>query len=277
MSDFFEDSRVETIGENHVEKLRSFEDREARRILKSYSRVRQELQDRLLMLDASSYSAQKTRAALYQIELALTEMSRSLGVEMKSSANELIGISLDDLKTELNAFDSHFNGAVTSINLDALRIQTDTSNFLFNRYQSSLTQYAESMRAQFSQSLMDATSMQLNYSETVSRIGKTFIGEEWRLHRIVRTELHNVYSQGKLAGMSDLSQSTMPDLKKTLYHPMDSRTGDDTKRLARRNPIVPIDEPFIESSTGKRREYMAPPNRPNDRAILIPYRESWKK
>ena len=57
---------------------------------------------------------------------------------------------------------------------------------------------------------------------------------------------------------------------------MDKRTGEDSKILARNNPIVPIDEPFVENSTGKELVYMHPPNRPNDRAIMIPYRDSWR-
>lgn len=75
----------------------------------------------------------------------------------------------------------------------------------------------------------------------------------------------------------DEGDGEIPDLKKTLFHPMDNRTGKDSKRLSQNNPIVPINEPFIEYSTGKKLEYMAPPNRPNDRAILIPYRDEWKK
>ena len=83
----------------------------------------------------------------------------------------------------------------------------------------------------------------------------------------------------QLRGMQQLwgeGQGAIPDLKKTLFHRMDKRTGKDSKWLAQHNPIVPIDEPFVESSLGHEVSYMAPPNRPNDRAILIPYRDGWK-
>ena len=70
-------------------------------------------------------------------------------------------------------------------------------------------------------------------------------------------------------------EGTIPDLKKTLYHPMDKRTGEDSKWLNKNNLIIPVDEPFKYTWNGQVREYMAPPDRPNDRSILIPYRESW--
>jgi len=67
----------------------------------------------------------------------------------------------------------------------------------------------------------------------------------------------------------------MPDLMKTLMHPIDKRTGDDSKLAARLRLVVPIDEPFVYKWNGETREFMAPPDRPNDRAILVPYSTSW--
>lgn len=106
-------------------------------------------------------------------------------------------------------------------------------------------------------------------------VGKFFLGEEWKLTRIVRTEMHGMYNYSKMNGMSELQEQRLPDLMKTLMHPLDKRTGKDSKALAQENPIIPIDEPFKFKWNGKTRTFMAPPDRPNDRAILVPYRESW--
>jgi hypothetical protein len=109
----------------------------------------------------------------------------------------------------------------------------------------------------------------------VSDIGRFFIGEEWKLTRIARTELHHVYNFSKMMGMGEVRDSTLPDLKKALMHPMDNRTAADSKRLAAENPIVDIDEPFRFKWKGEVRVFQAPPDRPNDRSILVPYREQW--
>ena len=184
---------------------------------------------------------------------------------------------IENLISEITKWNKEFTGAVIPINLSAIEVALDTKNFLFNRYESSLDAYTAMTRARMASSLTESVIAQDNYSDVVSNLSKTFMGEQWKLQQITRTELHNVYNQGKLNGMKDLVEGNIPDLLKTLYHPMDSRTGKDSVRLSQNNPVVPVDEPFIEYSTGKRLEYMAPPNRPNDRAILIPYRKVWAR
>jgi hypothetical protein len=139
----------------------------------------------------------------------------------------------------------------------------------------------QQVRSIFSQQLTQGAIEEVSMYEITGRIGNYFAAEEWRLQRLVRTEMMGVYSLGKLNGMKRLVDDEIPDLKKTLFHPMDKRTGADSKILNRNNPIVSVDEPFTENESnaglknGRERVYMFPPGRPNDRAILIPYREAW--
>lgn len=277
--DFFGNSEVEDIASSHINSIRSLEDREAKRILKTYKNVRQELRDRLEMVEPGTFSAQKMQGTLYQIDIAIRELSRNLRQDFSDSAEQASLLGIENLIRELNKFNKVFSGAVIPINVNAAAIASDTRNFLFNQYESSVNAYSETLRARMARGLTEAVVAQDNINDVMSKIGKTFLGEEWKLQQIVRTELHSVYNQGKIKGMTELwkdGSGDIPDLMKTLFHPMDARTGEDSKRLSQNNPIVPVDEPFVEYSTGKRLEYMAPPNRPNDRAILIPYRKVWK-
>ena len=98
--------------------------------------------------------------------------------------------------------------------------------------------------------------------------------------------MHGIYNYAKLEGMQRAKEDFVPDLKKTLMHPIDSRTGEDSKQLARVNPTIAIDKPFVFTFRRKlksgeikteRREFMFPPDRPNDRAILVPFRNEWGK
>lgn len=274
--DFFDNEEVQNLAESHIKGIRSLEDKEAERILKLYRSVRRELRDRLDVLSGGSFSAQRARGVLLQVELGIAELTKTLQSNMGESAEEAIGLGVDDLAEELARYSKVFTGAAVPINLNRALIASDTKNFLINRYDVSLSSYSEGLRSRITQGISEAAVQEIGMDETISKIGRTFLGEEWRLQMIVRTELHNVYSLGKLNGMQDLVKEQMPDLKKTLFHPMDNRTGKDSIRLNRSNPIVNVDEPFVETSTGKKLVYMAPPNRPNDRAILIPYRESWQ-
>jgi len=284
LEEFFTDEDVEDIALDHITQIRALEEDEATRVMKSYRRVRQDLRDRLDALSSkgmdATFTAQKLRGALLQVDLALKEMKGNLLDGMDGASQSAAEMGVGHLIKEIEKWNKKFSGAVQPINLNVVATATKATNFLFNQREASLDRYNGFIRAQFARTLADATIEQSSMGEIVSRMGQFFLGEEWRLHQIVRTELHSVYSQGKMRGLLDLwdeGDGPIPDLKKTLFHPMDNRTGKDSIRLNRHNPIVPIDEPFVEDSTGKVLTYMAPPNRPNDRAILIPYRDSWEK
>ena len=276
-SDFFDDEEVRDIAESHIERVLSLEDSESKKIMRMYDDVRKSLRDRLEMIPGGTFTAQKMRGTLVQVESALVEMQKRLTSGISGSSETMARTGIENLISEITKWNKEFTGAVIPINLSAIEVALDTKNFLFNRYESSLDAYTAMTRARMASSLTESVIAQDNYSDVVSNLSKTFMGEQWKLQQITRTELHNVYNQGKLNGMKDLVEGNIPDLLKTLYHPMDSRTGKDSVRLSQNNPVVPVDEPFIEYSTGKRLEYMAPPNRPNDRAILIPYRKVWAR
>jgi len=84
--------------------------------------------------------------------------------------------------------------------------------------------------------------------------------------------------------MKEIKKEFIPDLKKTLVHPMDHRTAADSKQAAAKNLIVNVDKEFsytyvrtLKDGTIRREErtFMIPPDRPNDRSIVVPYRDDW--
>jgi hypothetical protein len=138
-----------------------------------------------------------------------------------------------------------------------------------------LDSYSADIRSSVANSLTNAAIEELPLSEVVQRMSQFWIGEEWKLTQIARTELHNVYSMGKLNSLIEVRDNYLPDMKKTLFHPMDSRTGADSVYANRKNLIVALNEPFEYTWNGKKRSYMSPPDRPNDRSVLVPYRNNW--
>lgn len=275
---FLENDEVSDIAQNHIEQIVSLEQKEAERVIKAYRRIRQDLRDRLDTLPSGTFTAQRLRGVLFQVESAIDASTGILRTEMDSSAQAAAEKGLEHLIDELNKYNSTFTGAVIPINVDAVAVATDTKNFLFNRYESSMQNYNQMLRSRFSQGITNAAIEEISMSELVSRIGRTFLGEEWQVQRIVRTELHNIYGLGKLNGMKrlwDEGEGDIPDLKKALFHPMDKRTGEDSKYAEKLELIVPIDEPFRYKWKGELRTFMSPPDRPNDRSILIPFRDSW--
>jgi hypothetical protein len=275
MPDFF--AQVDDMGivENHIQSVLKLEDAEASRLLRRYREIRGDLRDRLDRLPGDTFTAQQLRGVMTQVDGAIQAMNSSLQTGMKDAAFGAAMKGVEDQIKELRAFSEKFVGAVVPINLNAQLVAQDTQNFLLNRYESSLDAYTEDVRNNLVLSLTNESLMESPYSTVVRKLGAFFQGEEWKLHRIARTELHNVYNTGKLNGMTEVQDTTLPDLMKTLIHPMDGRTGADSKYAARLDLIVPLDEPFKYRWKGETRVFMVPPDRPNDRSILVPYRQAW--
>jgi hypothetical protein len=275
--DFFEEVDGLGIVEQHIQGVLKLEAAKAKLMLRRYREVRQELRDRLSRTRADTFTAQQMRGVLAQVEGAIIAMNSSLKGEMETAANELALEGVEDLVSEIERFDEHFTGAVVPINLNAQVAALETSNFLLTKYSSSIDAYGEDLIRQITGNLTQSALMQQPYGNMIRDLSNFFEGEQWKLERIARTELHNVYNLGKMNGMGELiSQDIVPDLMKTLIHPMDARTAEDSKLAARLDLIVPVDAPFEYRWKGEIRRFMAPPDRPNDRAILVPYRKAWK-
>ena len=263
--------------ENHLKHLNSLEEEKAKALLSSFKKARQELRDRLDTLPSGTFSAQQLRGVMLQIDLLIQHIEQKLTDDLGDSAEEVSKTAISDLEKELLKFQEEFEGAVVPINLDAVLIAMETKDRLINRYESSIKSYSAGLRQQIAIGLLDAVAQEKSSAQIVMDLGKFFTGEEWRLRRIARTELHHVYNMSKTRGMVEAKKTAIPDLKRALFHPMDSRTGKDSIEAASQHLIADLDKPFRYEWKGEERIFFAPPDRPNDRAIIVPYREQWDK
>lgn len=275
MDEFFEQVDSDGIVERHIQEVLKLEETQARSLLSRYREIRGDLRDRLDSIRGNTFTAQQLRGVLVQVDSAIEAMNESLKAGMSESALKSAKKGIEHNVKEIKRFDRMFAGAVTPINLDNVLIASDTNNLLLSKYDASLDAYSSAIRSQVANSLTNAAIEELPLSEVVSRMGQFWMGEEWKLTQIARTELHNVYNLGKLNSMTEVKDNYLPNLQKTLFHPMDARTGRDSMYAARKNLIVDLDKPFEYTWQGKKRSYMTPPDRPNDRSILVPYRANW--
>lgn len=271
---FFEEVDSTGIVEDHISQVLKLESSQEIEILRQYKSIRQELVDRLAKAPRGSFTAQHIRGVLGQVEGAIAAMTSHLGGATIQGSKKAALKGVDHLIKELNVFDEKFTGAVTPINLNAALIAEDTAKLLVTRYKTNLNAYGSNLLAQISNGLFSATIGETSYDEVVGRISNFFNAEEWKLRRIVRTELHGVYNRAKIEGLQELDDEGEEFLK-TLMHPMDARTGDDSKFAATQALVARINEPFHYVWNGKHRVFMTPPDRPNDRSIMIPYRKEW--
>jgi len=263
------------IAEDHIQRLQSLEEKEAKAVLKRYSEIRRDLRDRLDTLRSDSYGAQQLRGILIQVESAINQQSRILRDGITDSVEKVAVRGIEDLIREVETFSEEFDTPLIPLNVNALAVATDVRNLVASRYETSVDAYAADQKARISSYLTNALIEQKGLGEVVTGLAQYQIGEEWKVLRLARTELHNIYGLGKMKGMQTTKDSLLPDLMKALVHPMDARTGLDSVYLANLNPVLPLDEPFEYRWGRKLRSFMTPPDRPNDRGILVPYRPAW--
>ena len=281
---FFENTDVRGIVSDHIDKLLNMEEEQSREIIRIYQRIRGQLSDRLSSLPADTFTAQRLRGVLAQVEGAIVAMTDNLTTFMLGASRQAGLLGASDLITEIDEFNEMFTGAVIPIDLDNVAVSLNANNFLVNKYEASIDAYSQGVRSTITSGLTQAAIEEISYGETIRRVNNFLHMEEWKLHRIVRTELHTVYNVSKQIAMKDIKKQYIPDLKKTLFHPIDSRTGDDSKQAKIANLIVEIDKPFVYNYTRRlkdgsvvkeERVFMTPPDRPNDRSIMVPFREEW--
>ena len=272
---FFTEIDGINILERNSSRLEGLQMNEARKLLKQYKIARDQLRLQLLATPDNTFTEARLKIALEQINIAIQSLRKATQSNIQQAFEFLTESGIEDGAKEVNYFEKRFMGISQSVPIDQILLSTEPENILLNQYQSSIDTYNQSLRNKFQAGLTQSLLQNKTWSQTVNDFSNVFDQEEWQLARIVRTELHSIYGQAKNNGFQTIQTQYLPDLKKTLYHPMDSRTGKDSIELSKKPMIVDVDEPFIEESTGKKLVYMNPPNRPNDRAILIPYRAAW--
>ena len=175
--------------------------------------------------------------------------------------------------------------AIITPSLDKDAVSLEHNGFLINNAVASLRMYNAEIRSNVSNAITQGQIMKKTGYEIVGRVSKFLQIKRYRIERIVRTELHKIYNTSKLLSYGQYKKQYFPNLKKRLIHPIDNRTGDDSIQLRDKDPRVDLDKPFVfkyrrvlKNGTVRitKRIFMAPPDRPNDRAIMVSYRDEWK-
>lgn len=273
---FYEDVDNISILEKNASRLNGLQMEQARKMLIEYRKAREALKEQLLSTSSENqFTEAKLKNTLAQVEQSIKTLRSKVGYQIRDGFDFLSEQGIEDSVREMDAFDKYFGGGFGKLPLDAILESTEPENLLFNNYESSVDTYNANLRNLFQQSLTQNLIQGRTWTQTVWDMENIFNMEEWKLSRIVRTELHGIYNHSKMNGFGTIQRDYIPDLKKTLYNPMDSRTAEDSRYVEKLKLIVPLNEPFKYTWKGKDYISMAPPFRPNDRAILIPYREKF--
>ena len=268
-------SQSDRIVQRHIRAILGIEESQAAIMVRIYREAAQNLRTRLLDTTDNSFTEARIQTTLAQLDLAIAALEREITIVAREGQEMSHDQGVEDTVTEINHFEEEFAGVVTEIPVNVILASTRPRNMLFNQYLSSILSYHQELRANVQRSLTQAVVQGKTLSQVAFEVQMIINSQTWKAQRITRTELHNIYNVSKLDSMGNVKEKFVPDLQKMLVHPMDKRTGADSKALAEMNPVVDINKPFRFTWNGEERVFMNPPDRPNDRAIMIPVRKSY--
>jgi hypothetical protein len=165
-------------------------------------------------------------------------------------------------------FDAAVSGTSTSV---LRRIASDPAK---PGHKGVMDRYGDEVIGHFERTLQTSVVAGTPWEDVKSQLvsGSTFlqsVPEHWA-ERIVRTELMGAHNTAAYLATQEIHDQTGGTLIRILCATFDDRTGSDS--YAVHGQIRRMDEPFA-SWFGS---YMTPPNRPNDREVVVPHNIEWK-
>lgn len=277
----------------HLAKLERLKVKDSKRLKELYERAQQEqvrkLHATMRRLGPESFTAQAQRGVLGQLRQGQVAIARnlagSLGQVSRAAQAEGVAAAAKNVRT----LQESLVGPFAPLPIEEASVVSD----LVESRASSLLRVHEASMARYGSALVQRMEQQLSLSvlteetpmEAADRIERVadlgWAGAE----RIVRTEQAYAFNLGHRDALVEASADLGDLYMRWTEHvdddgdPLDTRVGEDSVamhgQLAEPGGLftMPNDEDVSESLRGRSWEH--PPNRPNDRAVLAPWRYGW--
>ncbi len=237
-----------------------------------------EVEAQLKSARRGSWSAAQAAATLAQLAEATKGLSERQLALLRRALPGIADIARTDLAAYLTALDRHYLGVARPLRWDTLEWLNGYSRPLLRSrlqiYKRSFARYgAEAVagiEAAMAKSVMLGTPWTDARESVVAIVREQVGGRQWMVDRIVRTEVATVHSSTTMAALLEEDEADDPMLKK-LVAIFDKATALDSKLL--HGQTRRVQDLFTDVVRGKR--FDAPPNRPNDREIVIGWRASY--
>jgi len=225
-----------------------------------------------------SWSAASSASTMIQIAQATKGLSSKQLASLRRALPGVAAQAQDSTAKWLELLDKSFTGSATPLRWDTLEwLEGYRDPLLRSRlriYRKSFARYG----AQAVSDIEDAIAQRIlvgapwtEAREDVMAIVREQVeGKQWMVDRIVRTETSVIANATTMAALHEEDDDPDDPMLKKLVATFDAVTGQDSRML--HGQTRRLSEPFRDN---KGHEYMAPPNRPNDREIVVGWRNSW--
>jgi hypothetical protein len=259
-----------------------------------YDRMLDDVTRRIRATAAGTFSHQQLTGLLAQIKLGLARLQAPLGEAVEGSATTVGVHAARTLLQDAAKLERHFSGAVISLPLlESARLRglvDGQVSSLMRVHATSMARFGAQLVGRMEEEIGASISLGENQTQTIDRIMTVGQMQWYRAERLVRTEM--AFSAGRSARMAADEQAEELDgdmWSRWTEHvsdegmPLDDRVGVDSEAM--HGQVAPPGEPFTQPPTNRQgdevsdslvgREWTSPPNRPNDRAVLVPWRSHW--
>lgn len=264
-----------------------------RKLKRLYTDAQQELERRLASQAGRSrttFTIQQQRSFLAQIKQAQVELARQMAGQSAQLSAQTQRRTLQNLIRKIKAMERKFANAEVMIPIEEASrfegILNANRTSLLKMHATSMARYGTNLIRTMEKSLAQSLVRGDSVGDTIDAVMEAADLEWWQAERIVRTEQAWAYNATHAEAVKAQADET-PDMmmRWTEYvsdatgRARDSRVGEDS--LAMHGQLAAPGGKFtmppnanVHSSL-KGKSWDHPPNRPNDRASLQPWRPHW--
>ena len=258
-----------------------------RKVRKLYEQARSELEDKLSELKKAgkdaTFTAHHARMVLLQVRDGLSQFQQQFVPALAKQGKASATLAQRHTVSAIKKFESRFTGTQPVLQIEEAgvfaRVYRGIEPSLLDRYHKYTRNYPlptiKRIRNNLAMSMLKNEGVQ----QAVDRIagaGGIFAREKWRAERIVRTESSYAYGISQQRCLEETAQE-VPRLMKRMISTFDGREGEDA--VEQHLQTVPVTDYFIWHKQTKQGvqivRYQNPPSRPNDRAVVIPWRSDY--
>jgi hypothetical protein len=236
------------------------------------------IKKRLDREDLGTWNAFVNTAALQQLSQGIRDLAQAHVEHTSSRMGAFFDTARKDTAEWLRYADRTFTGSVRPLRFDAVAWvsanKQQLSNVRLQEYRRSFARYGANAVRKIENEIAQTVLIGDPWSTARDKVWDAVRGvvedRQWMVDRILRTETSAIYNGTRLEALLEEDYADDP-MYKTLLATFDNVTGDDSVLL--HEQVRPVRQPFYDAWYGK--SYMAPPNRPNDREILVGWRKSY--
>lgn len=247
-----------------------------RQLVRQLLELEHELRSRLSRLQAQgrgdTWTAADTEATLVQVRELLGVQGKAFRELLDANGARARELGVENTVEVLRHFEGRLGGPIRPLSLD---VALAVGNPLLARYEASVARWGQRTLGRVVSEIQRGLLAGKTFAEMTNRLtgvrgaSGVLVASAGDAARIVRTEAMAAYAHGSQEEIVAQKSRRFPDLLRRLIETFDTRTAADS-RVAH-GQVRDVNELFTDG----KRTYLTPPGRPNDRAIIIPWRRAW--